>query len=145
MTRTHIRKATMLISVALAAGLFGLPAAAHHSFTAEFDPDKPIKLTGKVTMMRWANPHAWIYLDVVGPDGKVVNWAFETGGANSLARRGWRKEDLAHGTVLTIEGWQARNGTPTANASSITFQDGRRLFAGTSNPAAPPDQKDQKE
>ena len=67
-------------------------------------------------MMKWSNPHAWIYIDVAGADGKVVNWALETGGANTLFRRGWRKEDLPAGTVLVVDGWQARNGTPTANA-----------------------------
>jgi hypothetical protein len=107
--------------------------AAHHSFAAEYDEKKQIKLQGKVTEMKWANPHAWIYMDVTGADGKVANWAFETGGANALFRRGWRKEDLPAGTVLIIDGWQARNGSNTANARSITFQDGRRLFAGTSN------------
>lgn len=107
---------------------------AHHSFSAEFDETKPVKLTGKVTQMRWSNPHAWIYMDVTEPNGKVVNWAFETGAANALFRRGWRKEDLPAGTVVVIDGWRARNGTNTANASSITFPDGRRLFAGSSNP-----------
>jgi hypothetical protein len=94
-------------------------------------------MTGKVTSMKWSNPHAWIYVDVEGTDGTVVNWALETAAANGLIRRGWRKEDLPAGTLLVIEGWQARNDSPTASIASVTFEDGRRLFAGSSNPAAP--------
>jgi hypothetical protein len=120
--------------VAVAASMYGAPVIAHHSFAAEFDENKTVSLKGTVTEMRWSNPHAWIYVNVVGADGKVVKWAFETGGANALYRRGWRKEDLPAGTAVVIDGWQARNGTNTANARSITFPDGRRLFAGTSNP-----------
>ncbi len=106
---------------------------AHHSFSAEYDNDKPLKLTGKVTEMKWSNPHGWIYMDVTGDDGKVTNWALETSAANGLIRRGWRKEDLPAGTVLQVEGWQARNGSATGNIRSVTLSDGRRLFAGTSN------------
>ena len=123
--------------IAALTALMAASAAAHHSFSAEYDSNKPIKLAGKVIEMRWSNPHAWIYINVTGKDGKVVKWAWETGGANALYRRGWRKEDLVAGTDLVIDGYQARNGSTTANATSITFKDGRRLFAGSSNPNAP--------
>jgi len=124
-----IRKMVGTLSL-LAAMTVG--AYAHHSFTAEFDNNKPIKLQGKVKEMKWSNPHGWIYLDVE-TNGKVETWALETGAANSLIRRGWRKEDLPPGTVLKVDGWQARNGSNTANISTITFTDGKRLFAGSSN------------
>ena len=132
----RVKKIGILLGFLAAALAVASPAIAHHSFAAEFDTNKPVKITGKLTLMKWANPHAWIYIDVVGPNGKVTNWALELQAANSLLRRGWRKEDLKVGTVLLVEGWQARNGSPTANITSVTFENGQRLFAGSSNPAA---------
>jgi uncharacterized membrane protein YgdD (TMEM256/DUF423 family) len=132
----HLKRAGILLGAFAALLAIAIPAVAHHSFAAEFDTNKRVKLTGKVTQMKWANPHAWIYIDVVGSDGKATNWALEMNAANSLLRNGWRREDLPVGTVLVVEGWQARNGSPTANITSVTFTDGRRLFAGSSNPAA---------
>ena len=133
-----IRKSLFAL-VALFIALVVMPVRAHHSFSAEFDDKKPIKLTGKITSMRWANPHAWIYIDVTGSDGKVTNWAWETTAANSLYRRGWRREDLEVGTMVTIDGYQARSGQPVANASSIILPDGKRLFAGAPpNEGGPP-------
>ena len=107
------------------------PALAHHSFSAEFDIKQPIKLTGTVSGMKWANPHAWIYIDVKDASGKVVTWAFETTAANTLYRRGWRKEDVVPGIAVTVDGWAARDGTPKANTGSILLPDGRRLLAGS--------------
>ena len=105
---------------------------AHHQFSSEFDASKRITLTGKVTKMAWVNPHAWLYIDVTQPDGKVVSWALEFGIPRTLIRQGWRKEDLPAGAIVTIEGFLAKNGSNTANASKVTLADGRALFAGSS-------------
>ena len=124
-----------------AGALFTVPVWSHHAFEAEFDKGKPVHLTGKVTEMEWINPHSWIHIDVTNPDGTVTNWMVECGSPNIMLRRGFTKKSLEAGTELTVQGYQAKNGTFRANGSSVTFKDGKKLFVGGSNPDVPDDQK----
>ncbi len=134
-------KTKILGRLALVFGLIAAtgPVFAHHSFAAEFDGSKQITLTGVVTKLDWVNPHAYIYVDVKGDDGAVVNWAIETGAPNVLYRQGWRKADLKAGDMVTLEAFLAKDGSHTAAARSVKLPDGRKVFAGTPN--STPDQK----
>ena len=135
--RTRLSVVAALVGLCLIA----LPAFAHHAFQAEFDQNKPVHLKGKVTKMEWINPHAWIHVDVTNPDGTVTNWMVECGSPNIMLRRGFTKDSLEFGTELSVDGYQAKNGSTRANGSSVTFRDGRRLFVGGSNPDIPDNQK----
>jgi hypothetical protein len=110
-----------------------IPLIAHHSFTAEFDEDKKVTIKGTITKVELTNPHGWLYLNVKGGDGKIQNWAIETGAPAALIRRGGDKKSLAIGTEIIVDGWLARDGSKTVNGRTIKFGDGREILAGTSN------------
>jgi uncharacterized protein DUF6152 len=130
-----IRAVLLVVGVGLLLAV--RPVVAHHAFAAEFDADKPVKLTGSVTKLDWTNPHAWIYIDVKDEGGKVANWGFELASPNGLMRSGWTRFSLKPGDVVTIEGSRAKNGSTNANAQVITMaSNGQKLFSGA-NPQAP--------
>ncbi len=135
-----MRKLTMFI-----AGLSLLAAAApvhaHHSFAAEFDATKPVKLTGTVTKIEWTNPHVWFYVDIKDEAGKVTNWGFELGSPNGLMRAGWTRNSMKVNEVVTIEGSAAKDGSNHVNARSITLAStGQKLFAASSQEQQPQQQ-----
>jgi hypothetical protein len=116
------------LSLTLVALLAAPLAHAHHSFAAEYDMNKSVKVTGTVTKLEWQNPHIWYYVDVKNDDGSVINWAFSGSSPIQLMRRGIRKNILAPGTIITVEGYRAKDGSNNAGGSKVTFQDGRSVF-----------------
>jgi hypothetical protein len=127
----------VVAGAAFAVAAAAVPVIAHHSFAAEFDAKKPVKLRGTVTKMEWINPHSWIHIDVKAADGKVEKWMVEGGAPNALLRRGWNKNSLLPGTEILVEGFQAKDGANRANGRDITFPDGKKLFVGSSGTGAP--------
>ena len=123
----------ILVAIFLA---LAIPALAHHSLTAEYDTERTVTLTRAITEMKWTNPHAWLYINVKDDKGQVQNWAIEFATPNQLYRRGWTREDLPAGSVVTVNGYPSRDKAPRISSIDVKLPDGRTLFAGT-----PTDQK----
>ena len=119
----------LLMTIAVLAS--GLPIAAHHSFSAQYDRDKPITLKGAITKMEWANPHIYFYIDVAETGGATAHWAIEGGAPNTLYRAGWRRDSAKVGDLVTVDGFLARDGTKLVNMQTALLADGRKLFVGT--------------
>jgi len=132
--KTKLALGTAALGLLLAA----VPVMAHHSFAAEFDSNKPIKLTGSVTKIEWMNPHAYFYIDVKDEKGQTANWGLEMGSPNGLMRQGWTRNSMKIGDVVTVEGSAAKDGSNIGNARSVTLQGGQRLFAASSQNATNP-------
>jgi len=122
----------LFLLLGISAVLATASAAAHHSFSAEFDADRPVLVEGAVNKVEWTNPHIWVYVDVAGADGEMLRYQCEGSSPNALSRRGWRRDTLNPGDLVVIEGYEAKNDRFTCNMASIRLTDGTRLFAGSS-------------
>jgi hypothetical protein len=140
---------TKLLSAVASSAILSVAAMgsanAHHSFAAEFDRDAPVHLEGVVVEFEWVNPHSWLVIDVTQADGSVERWRVEGGAPSALLRRGWNRNSLPPGTQVIVDGFQAKDGKPRANARDIEFPDGTRLFIGSSRTGAPYEESAPKE
>jgi hypothetical protein len=125
-------KSLVLSFVGVASLIAAVPASSHHSFAAEFDINRPIKLSeAVVTKLEWTNPHAWIFVDAKDESGNVQNWAVELVGINDLLRRGWGRDRVKQGDTINVDGFGAKNGTNTLNAASVTMAGSNELLWAT--------------
>jgi Family of unknown function (DUF6152) len=115
----------------------GPSLVAHHSFTAEYDGSKPVKVSGVVTKVEWTNPHIWFFVDVKDEQGRVTNWGFSAGPPGVLQRRGISRDALKTGDMVVVEGFRARDGSNNASGGKVTFPDGRSVFTASNEDRAP--------
>ena len=138
-----MRTALAMLMAGAALVSAAVPVVAHHAFGAEFDPDAPIRLQGKIVKVEWVNPHAWIHVEIKKPDGKSEVWMVEGGTPNTLLRRGLTRDTLKFGTEIIVDGYQTKDHSlKRANGRDVTFADGRKLFMGSSGTGAPRDGRD---
>ncbi len=129
----------LLTVMAIGLATFVAPVSAHHSFAAEFDGSKAIRLVGKLTKVDWSNPHTYFFLDIQDDKGKVTNWACEGGGPGALSRRGLNKGDLKLGDTIVVDGYRAKDGSNLIDARRVTLPDGRSIYGGTPGDGGPGD------
>jgi hypothetical protein len=122
-----------LLGLCAVVSMTALPVLAHHSFAAEFDATKPMKIEGTLTKLEWTNPHIWFYFDAKDESGAVTKWQCEGGAPNNLTRNGWNRDSIKPGDLITVEGWLAKDGSKTCNARSVKIPGGKSVFAGSSN------------
>ncbi len=117
--------------------LSAIPLLAHHSFSAEYDDSKPVKVTGVVTKVEWQNPHIWFYVDSKDETGKITHWAFSGGAPGQLMRRGIYKDVIQPGMTVHVDGFRAKDGSNNANGAKVTFPDGRQVFTASAEDQIP--------
>lgn len=131
-----MRSAAVVAIIGLA---FGMRVSAHHSFAAEFDASKAIRLTGVLTKVEWTNPHTYFYIDVKGEDGNVVKWGCEAGSPGALSRRGFKRGDLKLGDTVIVDGYRAKDGSNLVDARRVTLPDGRIVSGASAGDGGPGD------